>query len=267
MELRRGDRVRFTRNDPASGLTNGETATVEAVGRDGVRFRLENGTLATLWQNDPQLRHIDRAFAATVHAFQGRTVDRIVAAMPAGNPKLTDQRAFYVAISRARETAMLVTDDAHKLADQLQRATGERLAALDATAKQAAWAAVFERGAGHDREANHLTRAPDAMDRGLEVAREGQDGQVRERHLDRGAGREVRREREREHRVARETGRERDGKSAARSTDRERSGKESTARDRGLDRGGVSRQQTSRESELEKAAGAKQKSRDFDMGL
>ena len=66
MELRRGDRVRFTRNDPASGLTNGETATVEAVGRDGVRFRLENGSLATLRQHDPQLRHIDRAFAATV---------------------------------------------------------------------------------------------------------------------------------------------------------------------------------------------------------
>ena len=38
-----------------------------------------------------------------VHAFQGRTVDQIVAAMPTGNPDLTNQRAFYVAISRARE--------------------------------------------------------------------------------------------------------------------------------------------------------------------
>ena len=35
MELRRGDRVRFTRNDPSSGLTNGETATVESVERGG----------------------------------------------------------------------------------------------------------------------------------------------------------------------------------------------------------------------------------------
>ena len=263
MELRRGDRVRFTRNDPASGLTNGETATVEAVGRDGVRFRLDDGKIAKLSDGDAQLRHIDRAFAATVHAFQGRTVDRILAAMPVGNPKLTDQRAFYVAISRARETAMLVTDDAHKLADQLQRATGERLAALDATAKQAAWAAVFERGAGHDREANRLTRAPDAMDKGLEPER--QDGRG---HSSRdGIGRESGRGRGREHRIARETGRDRDGKSAARSTDRERSGKESGARGRGLDRGAESGQGAARESELEKAAGAKQKSRDFDMGL
>ena len=86
MELRRGDRVRFTRNDPASGLTNGETAAVESVGRGGVLFRLDDGKLARLGNGDAQLRHIDRAFAATVHAFRGRTVDRILAAMPAENP-------------------------------------------------------------------------------------------------------------------------------------------------------------------------------------
>ena len=249
MELRRGDRVRFTRNDPASGLTNGETATVEAVGRDGVRFRLENGTLATLRENDPQLRHVDRAFAATVHAFQGRTVDRIVAALPAGNPKLTDQRAFYVAISRARDTAQLVTDDAHKLAGQLERATGERLAALDATAKQAAWATVFERGAGHEREANHVARAPDTMDKGLEPDR--RDGRVKGR----------------EHRIGRESGRDRDGKSAARSPDRERSRKEPAGKDAGLDNGGERQGKVARQSELEKAAEPKQKSRDFDLGM
>ncbi len=76
MELRRRDRVRFTRNDPASGLTNGETATVDSIDRDGIRLRLGNGTVIRLGNGDPQLRHIDRAFAATVHAFQGRTGGR-----------------------------------------------------------------------------------------------------------------------------------------------------------------------------------------------
>ena len=41
MELRAGDRVRFTRNDLASGLVNGQVAEVESIERDGVRFRLD----------------------------------------------------------------------------------------------------------------------------------------------------------------------------------------------------------------------------------
>ena len=85
MELRAGDRVRWTRNDPGSGLVNGEAATVESIEKDGVRFRLGDGSVARLADGDPQLRHMDRAWAATVHAFQGRTVDRIVAAMPAAH--------------------------------------------------------------------------------------------------------------------------------------------------------------------------------------
>ena len=260
-------RQRFTRNDPGSGLTNGETATVETVARNGVVFRLDDGKVARLGDGDAQLRHIDRAFAATVHTFQGRTVDRILAAMPAGNPNLVNQRAFYVAISRARDAAQLVTDDAHKLADRLERATGEHLAALDATAKQAAWETVFGRDRDRDRGGDRVTRAPDAMDRGAEIARDGQRGHERERQLGRGTGRDVRREREREHRIGRTARRDRDGKSVARSTDRERSGKESTGKGYDLDRSSERQTKGSRESELERAAGAKQKSRDFDLGM
>jgi hypothetical protein len=69
MELRAGDRVRWTRNNPGAGLVNGATATVERIERDGVRFRLEDGSAARLADGDPQLRHLDRAWSATVHAF------------------------------------------------------------------------------------------------------------------------------------------------------------------------------------------------------
>ena len=161
MELRRGDRVRWTRNDPGSELANGETAAVESVGRDGVLLRLEDGSATRLAEGDPQLRHLDRAWASTVHAFQGRTVDGIVGAMPTGNPDLTNQRAFYVAISRARDHAELVTDDAGKLYGQLERATGERIAALDGVAKEAA--SGLE--PSQDRDASHADR----MDRGHET--------------------------------------------------------------------------------------------------
>ena len=78
---------------------------------------------------DPQLRHIDQARASTVHTFQGRTVDNVIAAMEAGHPQLTTQKSFYVEISRARDRAELVTDDAKALREQLEAATGERIAA------------------------------------------------------------------------------------------------------------------------------------------
>ena len=101
--------------------------------RDGrVTFRLEDGRSLDLAPGDSQLRHVDRAWASTVHAFQGRTVDTVIAAMEANHPHLTTQKSFYVEISRARDKAELVTDDRAALKEQLEAATGERIAALEA---------------------------------------------------------------------------------------------------------------------------------------
>ena len=47
-------------------------------------------------------------------------------------PYRTTQKSFYVEISRARDRAELVTDDAAELKAQLQAVTGERIAALEA---------------------------------------------------------------------------------------------------------------------------------------
>ena len=132
MELRAGDRVRWTRNDTGLGLVNSQTAEVAAVRGGAVTFRLGDGRMLDLQQGDAQLRHIDRAWASTVHAFQGRTVDTVIAAMEANHPNLTTQKTLYVEISRARDKAELVTDDKAALREQLEAATGERIAALEA---------------------------------------------------------------------------------------------------------------------------------------
>ncbi len=149
IELRAGDRIRWTRNDADLGLVNSRTAEVSEVGNGQVKLRLEEGRNLELGRNDPQLRHLDHAWASTVHAFQGRTVDNVIAAMEARHPHLTTQKSFYVEISRARDRAELVTDDAKELRAQLQAATGERIAALE--------------GVGETAEA--------ARDRGVDAAR------------------------------------------------------------------------------------------------
>ena len=83
MELRQGDRIRWTRNDTDLGLVNSQVAGV----KDGaVTFKLEDGRSLDMREGDPQLCHIDRAWAFTVHDFQGRTVDTVIAAMEANHP-------------------------------------------------------------------------------------------------------------------------------------------------------------------------------------
>ena len=178
MELRAGDRIRWTRNDAGLGLVNSQTAEVAAV-RDGrVGFRLEDGRVLDMNAGDPQLRHIDRAWASTVHAFQGRTVDNVIAAIEANHPNLTNQKMLYVEISRARDRAELVTDDKAALREQLQALTGERIAALEAVgdgktkAPEAAKAGGMgaeiagERSSGRTAEPEK-TPAPKSVDRDL----------------------------------------------------------------------------------------------------
>ena len=159
LELRAGDRIRWTRNDMGLGLLNSGIADVASV-RDGrVTFRLEDGRMLDLRSGDPQLRHIDRAWAATVHAFQGRTVDNVIAAMEANHAKLTTQKSFYVEISRARDRAELVTDDRAALRETLEAVTGERIAALEAVG--------LADGAGRDAamdEGRDRARSPDRGD-------------------------------------------------------------------------------------------------------
>ncbi len=177
IELRAGDRIRWTRNDAGLGLVNSRTAEVLKVADGRVTFRLEDGKTLELGKGDPQLRHLDHAWASTVHAFQGRTVDNVIAAMEARHPHLTTQKSFYVEISRARERAELVTDDAADLRAQLEAVTGERVAALEAIgemkreapdrAADAAWSVErpADRGSGSgtakDRETgNTPSRTP-----------------------------------------------------------------------------------------------------------
>ena len=173
-----GDRIRWTRNDAGLGLVNSQTAEVAKVEGDRVTFRLEDGRTLDLSPGDPQLRHVDRAWASTVHVFQGRTVDTVIAAMEANHPHLTTQKSFYVEISRARDRAELVTDDKAALKEQLEGATGERIAALEAVepegAKSREAGLETDRGAGREsgpaatREPERIPE-PKGVDRGLSL--------------------------------------------------------------------------------------------------
>ena len=67
-----------------------------------------------------------------MHAFQGRTVDRVIATMEGNHPHLTTQKALYMEMSRGCYRAELVTDDRNALCERLEAVTRERISALEA---------------------------------------------------------------------------------------------------------------------------------------
>ena len=68
-----------------------------------ITFRLEDGRLRAMNAGDIQLRHIDRTWTSTVHAFQERTVDATIAALEANHPNRTNQKMLCMEISRDRK--------------------------------------------------------------------------------------------------------------------------------------------------------------------
>ncbi|MCL4068173.1 relaxase domain-containing protein [Pseudomonas sp. GX19020] len=167
-----GDRVKFAITDSESRIANGARGTVTGVGKRQIALRLDDGSKRVLPLDSMAARGLDHAYAATAHDFQGATVDRIIVAMMAAE-QLSTRKSFYVGLSRARDHVMLVTTDAAKLADRIEKETGERPAALDAyeqrlrdEAQERAKSELQREARGHHQEPatgldRHTAASPD----------------------------------------------------------------------------------------------------------
>ena len=140
IELRAGDRIRWTRNGkappvrsggpaPRPDLVNGGEAEIVEIGRRRVTFR-DGAEEFSLSRSDPQLRHLDHAYCTTVHAAQGRTATGAIAILDAGGA--TDQAMFHVEISRVRREFLLLTDDREALIELLEGRADSDDGALEA---------------------------------------------------------------------------------------------------------------------------------------
>ena len=138
IEIRAGDRIRWTRNDNARGLANGDRAEVTEIGPRRVSFLGEDGRAFALSRRDMQLRHLDHAWSSTVHGAQGITRDNVIAVLDSGHGALTDQATFYVELTRARDRAVVLTDNREDLMAALEEATGEHISALEAVGEDPA---------------------------------------------------------------------------------------------------------------------------------
>lgn len=109
-EVAVGDRIRFTANDYRLGVVNGQTGTIESIDLAAHVLTVNVGAGRTLTLNMSRALRLDHGYCVTVHAAQGQTCDRVLVDADVSGV-MANQSLYYVAISRARQSVALYTDD------------------------------------------------------------------------------------------------------------------------------------------------------------
>lgn len=126
LPLAAGDKIRITQNgyvDKKHRLNNGAVFDVAGFDKKG-NLKLSNG-----WTLPKDYGHLSHGYAATSHASQGATVDRVFIAQSSASFPASNKEQFYVSASRGRESVKIYTDDKAALRD----AIGGSSARLSAT--------------------------------------------------------------------------------------------------------------------------------------
>jgi hypothetical protein len=107
-EFSLGDRVRWTRNDKALGVRNGQDAVVAVVGEKSISLKDSEGKIVTLDKNG--FAHLDHNYVSTVFGSQGKTCDNVIVCAD----ETFGKEAVYVAVSRARFGIRIFCEDKEK---------------------------------------------------------------------------------------------------------------------------------------------------------
>ena len=127
LALAPGDSIRITSNGKdKSGkhkLNNGNVYTVDGF-NEGGDILLTNG-----WVVAKSFGHLSHGFVSTSHSSQGKTVDRVLIAMGSESLPAISAEAFYVSVSRGRDSARLYSDlSPAQIRQAIQRSDGRKSA-------------------------------------------------------------------------------------------------------------------------------------------
>ncbi len=115
-----GDQLRWTRNEAAPGVRNGQTVTVEAIDASGIAT-LRDGKGGTLTLDLNGQQYLDYALVSTTYSSQGKTADQVLADIDSTLSK----EGLYVAVSRAKSNLKLYTADKPQLYKRAQRSAAK----------------------------------------------------------------------------------------------------------------------------------------------
>lgn len=150
MDLRTGDRVQFTRNDREAGRVNGLGGTISCIDpeRGKATLTLPSGREQRLDLSNPRDAHLRHAYVQTTHAAQGQTAERVLIHADSRSTNLVDQKMLYVALSRARAEAVVVTDNKKQLVRAIYERAGEKQTAMIASTQESVKSKAMGAGLG-----------------------------------------------------------------------------------------------------------------------
>lgn len=125
-----GDRVQFTAKSSTLDVNNRALGTLQGLDAGRAAVALDDGRTVTFHVSDHP--HLDFGYALTSYVAQGETVDRVVCYLDnsRAHENITNQRLAYVACSRGRHEAIVITDDKSRAYANLERDVSERVAIL-----------------------------------------------------------------------------------------------------------------------------------------
>lgn len=134
IKLSKGDEIRINKNGydlKGKRINNSTILTVKGFDRDGniraIKYSKSKRSEFTLKKDHG---NFDYAYSCTSYGSQGKTVDEVIIAQSSATFPASNQKQFYVSVSRARENVTIYTDDADQLLSHIEK-SGDRQGATE----------------------------------------------------------------------------------------------------------------------------------------
>jgi len=132
--LSKGDQIRITKNsfdENKKRINNGTVLTVKSVDKKGrIRAVKESANKSSSVTLPPDFGNLDYAYCSTSYSSQGKTVNQVLINQPSVTFPASNQKQFYVAVSRGRDSVKIYTDDKDSLLKSIEK-SGDRQAATE----------------------------------------------------------------------------------------------------------------------------------------
>ncbi|MFL1013246.1 MobF family relaxase [Flavisericum labens] len=134
IQLSKGDEIRINKNGfDANGkrINNSTILTVSGFDKKGnIKAVKQLAKRRSDFLLDKNHSNFDYAYAITSYSSQGKTVDHVIISQPASTFPASNEKQFYVSVSRGRENVSIYTDDAEELLSHVEK-HGDRQGATE----------------------------------------------------------------------------------------------------------------------------------------